>query len=108
MLAMMATKRGQISARSEVSMSSTSEAWVPTVGQRVRVLPRPTCRYCRGCDRGREDGAVGVVLDVGHAHPRRPAILAEDEAAFQAHRVWVRLSDPMWVDHFAVVELEPV
>ena len=89
-------------------MSGTSGSWVPTVGQRVRVLPRPTCRYCRECDRGREDGAVGVVVEVGHAHPRRPALVAEDEAAFQAHCVWVRLGDSSWVDHFAVGELDVV
>ena len=48
------------------------------------------------------------MLDIGHAHPRRPALRAEDEAAFEAYRFWVRLGDASWIDHFTVAELETV
>ena len=87
-------------------MRETREPWVPTVGRRVRVLPRPRCRYCQEDDRGRHDGAVGVVVDIGHSHPHVPAPDPEDEAAFQAHRVWVRLDGWSWLEHFADDELE--
>jgi hypothetical protein len=86
-------------------------AWEPAIGQRVRVLPRPTCRYCLEDDGGREDGAVGVVVQVGHDHPYDLGGDAEDEAAFNAHCVWVRLDGPRgatnWHSAFAPGELEP-
>jgi hypothetical protein len=85
--------------------------WEPTIGQRVRVLPRPACRYCQDGDGGRDDGAVGVVVQVGHDHRDELAGPDEDEAELHAHRVWVRLDaasgGPPWADHFRPDELEP-
>ena len=86
-------------------------AWEPAIGQRVRVLPRPECRYCQDGDGWRDDGAVGVVVQIGHGHLDDLGAPDGDEAAFNAHGVWVRLDaapgEATWADHFMPDELEP-
>jgi hypothetical protein len=85
--------------------------WEPAIGQRVRVLPRPTCRYCQEDDAGSEDGAVGVIVQVGHGHADDLDGGSEAEAAFNAHSVWVRLDSPAgeapWRSPFMPNEIEP-
>ena len=81
------------------------------VGDRVRVLPRPECFYCRESGEA-EIGLTGKVTDI--SPPCRP----EDEQNGRAdrgcfaHKVWVEFEDasPGGCDlsHFAPTELEPI
>jgi hypothetical protein len=91
-------------------MSAVWEPWHPVIGQRVRVLARPECFYCRE-DHDAETGETGVIFDLW-APVGEPM-----EPGQAAHRVWVRFDDPTirqrtvhgcLFSHFAVIELEPV
>jgi hypothetical protein len=79
------------------------EPWQPKVGQRVRVLSRPECFYCR--ESPDEDGLIGVVDEI-----RSPEASTDDGAA---HRFWVTFAEVIPshgcdLSHFAAIELEPV
>ena len=83
------------------------EPWVPEIGQRVRVLSRPECFYCRE-DHDPEVGQTGVVT-----HFAPPSM---DETGASAHYIWIRFDDPTIaertvarcdISHFAAAELEP-
>lgn len=89
-------------------LAAVFEPWEPEIGQRVTILARPECFYCRA-DHDAEVGATGVVT----------AIHAPDltEPGSTAHRFWVRYDDPDIANrtesgtdesHFAAVELEPL
>lgn len=83
-------------------MSDFWEPWTPQVGQRVRVLARPECFYCRQ-EGAQETGVVGVVEGI---RPADPTIL---EPGAAAHVYWVEADDfPCGLSHFAAGELEPV
>ena len=82
--------------------------WSPEIGQRVRVLNRPECFYCRE-DHDLEVGQTGVVT-----HFASPCM---DEPGASAHDIWIRFDDPTiaertvartGISHFAATELEPV
>ena len=80
--------------------------WEPItfgVGDRVRVLARPECFYCRE-DHDAEVGETGVVEFVGSRH-----------GSPDHHPIWVEFDDPDIVtrtasgtdcSHFAAIELE--
>lgn len=76
------------------------EPWIPSVGQRVRVLARPECLYCRGDDHI-EVGTVGTVSEIDEPD--------SDDIGIRAHRFWVDFWIPDHdLDHYAACELEPV
>lgn len=84
------------------------EPWQPKVGQRVRVLARPECFYCRGAED--EVGLVGIVESVGYRTHRLPS--ERTEPGERAHRFWVAFPDEIpssgtHHSHFAAAELEP-
>lgn len=83
--------------------------YVPRGGDRVRVLSRPECQYCRE-QHDQEIGLTGTVWEIGNEqHPHRH--LVESEADFLSHGVWVDLDEPVnncSVSHFAPAELELV
>ena len=86
-------------------MSDFWEPWTPQIGQRVRVLPRPECFYCR--EEGEQEvGLIGQVTDIEFT----PWPI--DEKGAPAHRYWVTFDDRAATDcgmnHFAAGELEPV
>ena len=82
-------------------MASYWEPWQPQIGQRVRVLPRPECFYCRE-EGGQEVGAIGVVTSVDD-HNR-----GSNEPGSEAHVYWVEADEfPCGLSHFAAGELEP-
>lgn len=94
-------------------MSEIWEPWQPEVGDRVRVLARPECFYCRE-DHDAEVGATGVVSAV---HPPKHLAHEQEWEAAQAHRYWVHFDDSTIVErtvagviesHFAAAELVPV
>jgi hypothetical protein len=84
--------------------------WEPVtfaVGDRVQVLPRPECFYCRGAED--EDGLIGVVEHVGFRNYRFRSELTEPGE--QAHIYWVGFPDEIpsqgtHHSHFAACELE--
>lgn len=87
----------------------TASQYRPKVGDRVRVLARPECFYCRE-DHDAEVGETGVITHI-HLPP-----YITDMAAAMAHQYWVRFDDPTIAErtlagveesHFAACELEP-
>jgi hypothetical protein len=81
-----------------------SAVWEPVtfkVGDRVRVLARPECHYCRGF--AGEAGHTGTVMDID--------ALPETSPGASAHKYWVRFDAlpnfPMasWTSEFAACEL---
>lgn len=80
--------------------------WEPhtfEVGDRVRVLSRPECEYCRQ-DHDDEVGETGIVEEINRARSEH-------------HPIWVRFDDPTITErtfsgtqfsHFAAIELEPL
>lgn len=86
-------------------MSDVWMPWTPQVRQRVRVLTRPECHYCRQ-DHDAEVGATGVVEFIGSRNG------SPDD-----HPIWVDFDDSSISErtvsgtdfsHFAACELEPV
>lgn len=88
--------------------------WEPrsfAVGDRVRVLARPECHYCRE-EGDREAGQIGTVIATGHSDwMKRTSITDPSRVYFLAHRYWVQLDDLTispngdGVNHFAAAEL---
>jgi len=81
------------------------EPWKPEVGQRVRILARPECRYCEGEEGVAEVGVTGVVSEV--TPPEGLGIVIGDAG----HCYWVDFDDPevgCGLSHFAAIELEPI
>jgi hypothetical protein len=88
------------------------EPWQPEVGQRVRVLSRPECFYCRE-DEAAEAGAAGVVTSLKES----PYLTGSADPGEAAHHIWVQFDDPMIAtrtvhgcqeSHFAAAELAPL
>lgn len=91
-------------------MSDVWEPWTPTKGQRVRVLPRPECYYCRG-DGEKEIGLEGTVYGIWPPCSPDDERMGRADPGCYAHRFWVKLDaevDGCDISHFAAVELEPV
>lgn len=88
-----------------------AEAWVPKVGDRVRVLSRPECHYCR--EHGEEE--VGLTGRIDAVLPCSKAVLpcsqppGHGSGGCCTHPVWVEFDDVgpdgKW-SHFAAIELE--
>lgn len=81
-----------------------AEAWVPKVGDRVRVLSRPECHYC--CEHGEEEvgltGRIDAILPCRQDKDHR-------SGGHCTHPIWVEFDDVgpdgKW-SHFAAIELE--
>jgi hypothetical protein len=91
-----------------------SEVWVPegltfSVGDRVQILPRPECYYCRSAEG--EDGLVGTIEHIGErSHRLRSEAVEPGE---RAHIYWVAFPDEIpssgtHHSHFAITELLPL
>ncbi len=86
------------------------EPWTPEVGQRVRVLARPECFYCRESGEP-EVGLEGTVFEIRHPCKPEDERVGRADPGCYAHRIWVRLDvevDNCHISHFAAIELEPV
>ena len=86
-----------------------SDAWEPIalqVGDRVRVLSRPECYYCRSAED--EDGLVGTIEHIGDRNYRWRS--EAREPGEEAHIYWVEFPDEIpsqgtHHSHFAACEL---
>jgi hypothetical protein len=95
-------------------MRTVTDVWEPiafVVGDRVRVLARPECHYCRE-DHDAEVGETGTVTGI---YP--PPYLDDAEPDGLAHTVWVAFDDETITErtvvgvpesHFAACELERI
>lgn len=94
----------------------TWEPWHPRLGQRVRVLSRPECHYCRE-DHDAEVGAVGIISRI--EGPGAAYCDGEWDRDIAAHPYWVTFDVPLTgtvaaagglqgMNSFAAIELEPV
>jgi hypothetical protein len=89
------------------------EPWEPVrfeVGQRVRVLARPECEYCREWH-DQEVGQEGVIDAITHERWKMTRAANEGDTDFLAHHYWVELDDGVGgcsLSHFAAIELEPL
>lgn len=89
-------------------MTDTPRYWEPftiKVGDQVKVLARPECRYCEASS-DEEIGLTGIVLDDDFFGTHFPdEDFSDSTIGAEAHHLWVQL-DSGDTSHFAAAELE--
>ncbi len=110
----MITDRATLPGTPSAGDEEPDAVWMPDgltfkIGDRVRVLPRPECYYCRSAED--ENGLVGTIEHIGERSYRLRSELTEPGE--RAHVYWVVFPDEIpssrtYHSHFAASEIVPL